>query len=249
VSGALEKIQFAILGGGGAILRAERAHPYGVSELLDVAVSNLVREHEAGAGPLDQHVVDEGVGVAGDELFGDRRRSCEERPDPEAGRESPVRALERVAGRNDVDDDQGSDAGGVVGGQAVCATGSSAVAGHGEPGVAERVHHLELVDREAPHRVVGGGRVRSAALPMPTKIGRDDREAPGKSHRHLTPHDVRLRHAVEEEQRWPSAADDAVDDTRRRFDIEFAEPISEAFYVRRSAPLVGPMSRGSSSPG
>src|SRR4051794_9411268 len=88
-----------------------------------------------------------GVRVGSDEALGQRRGPGEEEPVPVADAELAVRARDRLAGRDDVDDREPLDALGVVERHAVADPRATVVAADGESLEAERAHERDLVAR------------------------------------------------------------------------------------------------------
>jgi hypothetical protein len=82
------------------------------------------------------------------------------------------------------------------------------VTGDREPAVAERRHHLDLVQRQRAFRIVdeivAGRRLRAVAIAA--QIGHDDGEILRQARRHLAPPHMGLGIAVEQQQRRPAAA-------------------------------------------
>jgi hypothetical protein len=81
--------------------------------------------------------------------------------------------------------------------------------------VPEHSHGLHLVGGKRAFGVRGviGGRRRPERRAVPGQVGGDDREPVGQSRRGGVPHEVRLRVAVQEQQRRSSAADAREDHT------------------------------------
>jgi hypothetical protein len=78
---------------------------------------------------------------------------------------------------------------------------------------AELTHHLDLV---LSHRAFGIASVilatrRFAAVAISAQIRRDDGEALRENRRNVTPFEMRLRPALQQQHRRPAAADDTVD--------------------------------------
>ena len=82
-----------------------------------------------------------------------------------------------------------------------------------EPFEAELAHHLDLV---LSHRAFGIAGVilatrRFAAVAVAAQIRRDDGEALREDRSDVTPFEMRLRPALQQQHRRPAAADDTVD--------------------------------------
>ena len=89
--------------GRGAVLLADRMNPLGITEVGDVCVADLGRKDVTLVRPGVEHVIDQDVGRARDELLGYRFVGGEERPHPESQAEVHVRAPERLGGGDDVE--------------------------------------------------------------------------------------------------------------------------------------------------
>jgi hypothetical protein len=109
-------------------------------------------------------------------------------------------------------------------------TGAAVVTDEPEGLEAERLHDLDLVPRHRPLRVarVVCAAVGLRAVAVATQVCRDDREALGEARRHLVPHGVRLRVAVEKKHRRARPAPDEVDRRLAGIDPRFREPVEHA---------------------
>jgi len=128
--------------------------------------------------------------------------------------------------------------------------------GDGEFVEAERLHHLDLVERQRPLRIIDEIRPAAVSSCRRSRADRDDDgEVLGQKRRHLTPHHMRLRVAVDQQQRRPVAADDEVDRGARRVDAALVKPgkksgtsrppLGRAFQLDRVAVGVGDVDRRS----
>src|SRR6266496_4087484 len=86
-------------------------------------------------------------------------------------------------------------------------TTAAIVSGDGEARKAQMLHYIDHVAR---HRALGIGRMvrrgrRTTASPIPAKICAHDGEMTGKERRHLSPHHVCLRKAVQQENGWSAS--------------------------------------------
>src|SRR5471030_2218857 len=134
--------------------------------------------------------------------------------------EEPVEVLRgelaryhRVRQRDDIEDGGASDAIGMLHGEAPRHARAAVVAGDGEAVVPECVHHLDLIERYGALRVV---RVilafrRLAAVAVSAEVHQHHCVPFGKLRRDPVPLDVRLRVAVNEQQRRTVAAAQRVD--------------------------------------
>ena len=132
----------------------------------------------------------------------------EEIPVPVAEPEGHVGAPEMLGGRQDVEHRQLQHALRVVERQAIGAAPAAVVPGDEERLEPELAHHRDLVARHRPlrvRRVVGRGR-RLRAVAVAAQIGRHHREVARQARRHLVPHHVGLRMAVQQQERRPAAA-------------------------------------------
>src|SRR5438094_9688679 len=87
------------------------------------------------------------------------------------------------------------------------------VSGEREAGITERLHDFYLVLRHRPFGIVNVRRAafRLAGIPIATKIGTNNGKALRQARSDLAPHRVRLRIAVQEQERRTAAAGDQVD--------------------------------------
>ena len=90
-------------------------------------------------------------------------------------------------------------------------TPAAVVAAHGKFFEPEMAHHVDVVLRHAPVRVVAvvGQTARLAAVAVPAQIASDHREIFREAWRDQVPVHVRERVAVQKQQRRAIAADDA----------------------------------------
>jgi hypothetical protein len=131
----------------------------------------------------------------------------------------------------------------VVAQQAVGHPRAAVVPGDGEPVEAERRHRLDLVERQRPlgiGREIGAGQ-RLRAVAIAAQIGRDDGEVLGQARRHLAPHRMGLRVAVQQQQRRAAAAGHQVDARARGLDPLPAKSGEEIGH-RQAAVSGGPLS-------
>ena len=125
-----------------------------------------------------------------------------------AEREAHVGALEMLERRHDVEHRELLDPVGVIERQPVRHPRAAVVAAAAEAIVAERAHQLDHVPRHlglGVGRVVGSGSGLEGAC-IAAQVRADHGEAAGQSRRHLVPHDVALRVAVQQKERRPRAA-------------------------------------------
>ncbi len=120
---------------------------------------------------------------------------------------------------------------------------AAVVPGNEEPAVAELFHHLDLVLRHRPERivdVVGAGFVRADTVAIAPEIGGDDVEMLGETARDLAPGHMGQRVAVQQQQGRPVAAMAQVDaraakDGGGGFDIGSGKPFEHGCLLRRVA--------------
>jgi hypothetical protein len=142
-----------------------------------------------------------------------------ERPRPVRQGEPSVGAPEGLAGRNDVEKSKTLDPIRVVERHAIGDARPAIVADDRKAREPLRRHHANHVERHHAlrvWRVIRLGR-RLAACAVPAKIGADDREFFRQGRRDATPHEMRLRKAVQKQQR--PAAPRATDEDRRLADV------------------------------
>jgi len=137
----------------------------------------------------------------------------QEEPVPAAGRHALVDIFEPIKGRDDVEQGGAFDALGMIPQQPVRDAGAAVVPRHAKALEAERLHRLDLVLRQCALGVGGkigpGRRLRTVAVAA--QVGDHQREVLRQSRRHLAPHHMRLRIAVQQEQRRPAATRHQVD--------------------------------------
>ena len=98
---------------------------------------------------------------------------------------------------------------GLVQGQPVRHARAAVVGADGKARVAEVAHHRQRIGGHRPlavQRVVGRGR-QACAVATATQVHRHHRESLGQRAGHGVPHGVRLRVAMQQQQRRPRAAD------------------------------------------
>ena len=156
--------------------------------------------------------IEERLRVGSDEPLGQRRGLGEERPVPISDREGSVGAGPDFSGRNDVEDREPLDPVGMVDRHAVGHASPAVVARHGEAFEAQCSHRLDLVTghRSLAVRGVVGRRLRSKRHPIPRQIRGDDGMPLGEDGCGGVPHLVRLRIAVQQQQRRAAAPDRGV---------------------------------------
>jgi hypothetical protein len=181
-------------------------------------------------------VVHEDIGGAGDELFGYWLGGGKKRPHPEPEAEVLVRAAERVAGRDDVEDGETGDDAWVVQRHPVGAACTTVMSDHGELVVSQGVHDLDLLAGDGAHavrRMIRRAR-RCAAIAEAPKVGGDHGELLGELGRDAMPHQVCLGDAVQQENWWTLTAPTSVNRRSRRANIERSETVKHR----------GPLARG-----
>ena len=152
-------------------------------------------------------------------------RLDQEEPVPAPGRRLLVDRLEAVERRHDVERRRALDLVGMVAQQAMGDPRAAVMPGDRELVEAERRHHLDLVERQRPFRIIreiGAGR-RFRAVAVAAQIGDDDGEVLGQARRHLAPHHMGLRVAVQQQQRRAAAAGHEVDRRARGLDPALGE--------------------------
>jgi len=114
--------------------------------------------------------------------------------------------------------------------QAVRDARTAVVTDDGEALEAERAHDRDLVVRHRALRVrpVVGRRGRLVARAIAAQVGHDHREVGGQGRSDLVPHDVRLRIAVQQQQRRPVARPAQVDARLAGVDVEGLEAVEHA---------------------
>ena len=157
----------------------------------------------------------ERVGIRADHPLGQSVRLREKEPVPVGEPEAQVGEPQGIAGRDDVEDGELRHALGVVEGQPVGAAGAAVVPADRKPFEAVLPHQLDLVARHRPFRVrlMIRRRLRLRALAVAPQVGSDDGEPVGQIRGHRVPHQVRLRMAMQKQERRAAAA---VADPQRR---------------------------------
>ena len=119
------------------------------------------------------------------------------------------------------------------------------VAGEPESRKAERAHHLDLVRRHRALRVVDVLRaaVGLRRIAVAAQVAADDGVALREPRRDPMPHRVRLRIAVQQEERRTAAADDAMNLRAGRRDAVRSKPGKSGAATQRS--LTSPLNRPS----
>jgi hypothetical protein len=129
------------------------------------------------------------------------------------GRERLVGASVHDARRRDVQHGDALDDGGMIQAKPMRDPATAVVPGDPKTREAERAHQLDLIARHRPLRIIGVtlAAVRLRRVAVAAQIAAHDGEALREARRDGVPHRVRLRVAVQQEQRRAAAADDAVD--------------------------------------
>jgi hypothetical protein len=101
----------------------------------------------------------------------------------------------------------------VVEAEPVCDPAAAIVAGQQEARKAEPAHHRGLVGRHRTLRITVAARaaIGLVGIAVPAQIGAHDRVPLGEPGSDRVPHRVRLRVAVQQQERWTAAADDQGD--------------------------------------
>jgi hypothetical protein len=188
--------------GAGAVVLAHGVDRLRIADGAPVGLERLRSEEVLGG------AVVVGVRVGPEQALGQVVRLREEEPVPEAEAEGHVRAAEGLGGRDDVQHRQLEHALGVIERHAVGAAPAAIVPGHAEALEAELPHDREAVARHRPLGVglVIGRRRRLRALPVAAQVDGDDGEVLREPRRHPVPRHVRLRVAVQEQERRAVAA-------------------------------------------
>jgi hypothetical protein len=113
----------------------------------------------------------------------------------------------------------------VVGDQRVADGEAGVVADHGEPLVAERLHHRDQVVGQRAGVIAARGLVGQAHAAL---VDRDDREVPRQRRHHHPPGVPALGPAVDQQQRRPVASGDRVQAHVAGLDVPARERVGEA---------------------
>ena len=191
--------------GGGSILFADRVNGARASEAHRRTPDARAPGKPRGPSPIpiDQRVIDNRFRRGRDERLGQRGGLRQQRPGPEREREACIRAIERIHRWNDVEQRQALDTLRMIEGEPIGDASAPVVTRQRKPIEAEACHHLDHVARHCPfgvRRMIGrGGRLPARAIT--SQVGADHREIRRQRGRHRAPHDVRLRKAMEQQQR------------------------------------------------
>ena len=152
-------------------------------------------------------MVQERGGVGADHPLGERRTLRQQVPGPEAQRRAAAHPLELVDGGHHVEERGARDTLGMVEGQAVGDAGATIVADDREALVAERRHELDDLCRQLALGVALAARPAYRRLrgAVATQVRHHDAVGRGQGRCDLPPADVRLREAVQEQDRRPVA--------------------------------------------
>jgi len=188
-------------------------HGIGIPERVDVGRSNPRRKAGPIRSPSCERIVHDDFRIRHDQTFGQRLRLSKERPRPESQGEPKVGATERFAGRNDVKNSKTLDALSMFERHPVGDTGPAIMASQTKAVEPLNFHHPHHVKGHHALRIgcVIRSRGRLAARSISSKIGTNDGEFLREVRCNAMPHQVRLRKAVQEQQR-PAASFSADED-------------------------------------
>src|SRR5215208_2726314 len=202
---AIRLVVLAIDGRGGPILLADGVRVARIPKSPHIGGADLPGEHGRGSSPSAKRIVGDCFGDRRQDALGERFGLGEQRPRPEGQREPCIGQVPHGLGRQDVEDGEPLYTVRVVEGHAVGDATAAIVAGDREAPEPEPLHdgyhvlgHGSLCVRLM---VPSGG--RATAAPVAAKVGTDDREVADKQRRDGAPHQVRLRKAVQQEDRRP----------------------------------------------
>jgi hypothetical protein len=190
----------------GAIVLARRVNRRRILEAAQVLGERLVGDGTCAARqPLEarSQVI---LRAVADQRLGKRRRLNQEEP-VEVLRGELARH-HRVGQRHNVEDRCACDPLGVLDAHAPRHASAAIVADDGEALVPEGTHDFDLIERHRPLGIVGVVLAvwRFTAVAVATQISHDDGEALRECWRDLVPLDVRLRIAVDQQERRSTAA-------------------------------------------
>ena len=203
----------------------------GISQRLHVGGSDLGIERPRPRTPLSERMVDDGVGGRRQHALRKRLGLRQQRPGPEAQREPRIGPLPYGLRRHDVENGEPLDAFWMVERQTIRNPTAAVVSGDREPRESEPLHHAHHVLRHGTlrvWRVVRRGR-RTTAAPITAKIRADDREVTREQRRDAAPHQVRLRKAVQQENRRPAASRADEDRCVARVDLGRGEVVHHRY--------------------
>jgi hypothetical protein len=177
--------------------------------------------------PPAEHPAQVELGVGADQGLRQRLLLDQEEPVIVGGGKRLIDVPEHGAGRHDVEHAQLLDPLGVVERHAVRDAAAAVVAGDHEAVEAELGHRRDLVGGGRALAVAGvvvavGG---MAAVAVAAQVAGDHGEALGQPGRHLVPHEMGLRIAVQQQERRPRASAHQVDLALRGGDARFLEPL------------------------
>jgi hypothetical protein len=190
------------------VLLADRVDVLGVVKRGEVRRAHIVAERVRGSAPSTaESVLDHGVRARFQQALRKRFGLSEQGPRPEPESQPGVRSIPRDVDREHVEDREAVYALRMVQRRAI---------GHATPAIvpsevkalkSEAFHDVDHVIGHASLRV---GRVIdirgwAAALPVATQVRAHNREVARERRRDLTPHQMRLREAVKQQHRRPSA--------------------------------------------
>src|SRR5918997_1271018 len=205
---AIRLVVLAIDGRGGPILLADGVRVAGIPKSPYIGGADLPGEHGRGSSPSAERIVDNCAGDRRQDALGERIGLGEQRPGPVGQRQPCIGQLPHGLGRQDVEDGEALYAVRVVEGHAVGDATAAIVSGDREAPEAESLHDGYHVLGHGSLRVrlmvPSGG--RATAAPVAAKVGTDDRKVADKQRRDGAPHQVRLREAVQQEDRRPGPA-------------------------------------------
>jgi len=225
--GAVGFVMGKVGGRAGAVVLAEGANARrlrGRSAIM-IERGGIEGGEVLGHGPARQRALEIERRLVRDQLLRQRRRLRQEHPVVGLERQLGVHSLPHLGRRHDVQRGEAFDAGWMVEREAVGDAAAAIMAGEAELRVAERSHQL---DHALRHRALVVGRVVfvrfwRGGCAIAWQVGHHQCEVIRELWRHAMPEDMRLRIAVQQQQRWAFAADPREQLARRGFDLARGE--------------------------
>ena len=221
--------------GGGAVILAGRVDAGRIAETADVLLQRPRIERARIARPLPQLRLQVIGRVVADQRLRQVVALDQEKPVIVAGRHILIDGREDLVGRHDVEHGELLDPVAMVERHPMPDPAAAIVPGDVKPPKPQSFHHLHLI---LCHGALGVGEVRRvggglAAVTVTAQVAGDDGETLRQPRRDPVPHDVRLRIAVQQQQRRPRAADHGVNGGRAGVDILAVEALEHAALAVR----------------
>ena len=196
---------FSVNLGSGAILFTNGVRMARIAEGLYVRFTNLGWKYRRRRSPLVESAVDDGISSHSKNALRQRFRLGQQRPWPEAQCEIGIGSFPSDAGRHHIEHGKPCDMPGMIKRHSIGHASAAIMSGNREAFKTQLFHHAHQLASHRPLRIghvfrIGG---RTAALTIARQIGADDGEVGREQWRNIAPHQMGLRKAMQQKERWP----------------------------------------------